>query len=387
MPEPGIQPTSLGVVVNDLDPLSRQIGDYYLLKHEIPRENLFHVALDPGAKGISAAQFDTATQQLRNSLPDRIQGLVLTWMQPYVVKCMSMTSAFTFGFDEKYCASKCNTTAVNNYARASSLEALSKFGIRPSMMLAADSLEEAKALIDRGASSRGWHYRHPDTRPAAWLVETSDKARSVRKSSYPEARHRFAGQLEIHVENSEAVENQRDILFYFTGSRWVPGITSNRYLPGAAADHLTSAGGQLSGGRQMSAVEWLQAGATGSYGTVTEPCNFTAKFPHPPRMIEQYLAGRTLLEAYWKSVLMPGQGVFIGDPLAAPYLGYRIEEKGGDLTVHTSQLLPGHYQWLAADSALGPFRPVGVEIELGSPPHELPLPNPLAAFYKLQPVD
>jgi hypothetical protein len=27
----------------------------------------------------------------------------------------------------------------------------------------------------------------------------------------------------------------------------------------------------------------------------------------------------TLLEAYWKSVAMPGRGLFIGEPLARPY--------------------------------------------------------------------
>jgi hypothetical protein len=26
-----------------------------------------------------------------------------------------------------------------------------------------------------------------------------------------------------------------------------------------------------------------------------------------------------VLEAYWKSVAMPGQGVFVGEPLAAPF--------------------------------------------------------------------
>jgi hypothetical protein len=26
-----------------------------------------------------------------------------------------------------------------------------------------------------------------------------------------------------------------------------------------------------------------------------------------------------LIEAYWKSVQMPGQGLFVGEPLAAPY--------------------------------------------------------------------
>jgi hypothetical protein len=32
-----------------------------------------------------------------------------------------------------------------------------------------------------------------------------------------------------------------------------------------------------------------------------------------------YLRGSTLIEAYWKAVAMPGQGLFIGEPLAAPF--------------------------------------------------------------------
>jgi len=64
---------------------------------------------------------------------------------------------------------------------------------------------------------------------------------------------------------------------------------------------------------------WLEAGATGSYGTVIEPCNMLQKFPHPAIVIGHYLAGETLIEAYWKSVDMPGQGIFIGEPLASPF--------------------------------------------------------------------
>ena len=45
------------------------------------------------------------------------------------------------------------------------------------------------------------------------------------------------------------------------------------FAPGAIADHLTS------------------AGATGSYGTVMEPCNLPEKFPHPAIAIGNYLAG------------------------------------------------------------------------------------------------
>jgi hypothetical protein len=36
-------------------------------------------------------------------------------------------------------------------------------------------------------------------------------------------------------------------------------------------------------------------------------------------LLRHYLAGETLIESYWKSVAMPGQGIFIGEPLARPY--------------------------------------------------------------------
>jgi uncharacterized protein (TIGR03790 family) len=69
----------------------------------------------------------------------------------------------------------------------------------------------------------------------------------------------------------------------------------------------------------MSALRWLEAGATGSYGTVVEPCNLTTKFPHPGLLLTYYRRGDTLLESYWRSVAMPEQGVFIGEPLARPW--------------------------------------------------------------------
>lgn len=103
------------------------------------------------------------------------------------------------------------------------------------------------------------------------------------------------------------------------GASAVSKLASNRFLPGAVADHLTSFGGDLLGGGQMSSLRWLEAGATGSYGAVAEPCNYTAKFPNVGLMMKHYLGGETLLEAYWKSVAMPGQGLFVGEPLARPF--------------------------------------------------------------------
>ncbi len=90
----------------------------------------------------------------------------------------------------------------------------------------------------------------------------------------------------------------------------------------------------------MSSLRWLEAGATGSYGTVTEPCNFPGKFPHPGLVMKWYFRGDTLIEAYWKSVAMPGEGLFIGEPLAAPYAGHRLYRQGGTLVLETRVLRP-----------------------------------------------
>ncbi|MNT97055.1 hypothetical protein D3C72_2392840 [compost metagenome] len=73
----------------------------------------------------------------------------------------------------------------------------------------------------------------------------------------------------------------------------------------------------------MSSQRWLEAGATASYGTVSEPCNYWQKFPNPTVLLRRYLSGMTALEAYWGSVAWPAQGLFIGDPLAAPYASFR----------------------------------------------------------------
>ncbi|HSR24641.1 MAG TPA: TIGR03790 family protein, partial [Candidatus Eisenbacteria bacterium] len=115
------------------------------------------------------------------------------------------------------------------------------------------------------------------------------------------------------------LRDRTDVLFYFTGLATVRGLDTLRFLPGAIADHLTSAGGILTGHDQMSVLRWLDAGATASYGAVIEPCNFQTKFPQPAVVIARYARGERLIEAYWKSVAWPGQGVFVGEPLAAPF--------------------------------------------------------------------
>ena len=182
------------------------------------------------------------------------------------------------------------------------------------MMLAGENFAGVKALIDRGVAS---DFTNP--KGNAYLLKTSDKSRSSRGQIFFKTASLFKGLWPVKYLEQDFIENKSNVMFYFTGLTHVPKIKSNTFLPGAVADHLTSTGGVLKGSNQMSILEWIKAGATGSYGAVIEPCNFIQKFPNPAVLMQYYLRGNTLIEAYWKSVAWPGQGVFVGEPLARPF--------------------------------------------------------------------
>lgn len=314
-PPPAIlAPANLGVIVNDDDPLSQQIAAYYIQQRGIPDSNVVHIRLQPGRQVIKPAKFIQILAQVRAATPANVQAWVLTWTTPYRVGCMSITTAFAAGYDEAYCAQGCKPTQASPYFDSDSTRPFTDYGWRPTMMLAGKNYAAVKDLIDRGLAADG-------TRPngTAYLLNSSDKARNGRVHYYPGIVMMQSDRFRLKIIKSDALRYRTDVMFYFTGLPQVEGITTNRYHPGAIADHLTSTGGNLVNSSQMSSLEWLEAGATGSYGTVVEPCSFIQKFPRPDIVINRYLNGETLLEAYWKSVAWPGQGVFIGEPLARPF--------------------------------------------------------------------
>jgi uncharacterized protein (TIGR03790 family) len=311
---PALSARDLAVVINTADPLSVAIGEYYVQQRHVPPANVARVHFGYHRVVLPAQEFAELKQAIDAQLPASIQAYALTWTRPYRVDCMSITAAFAFGFDERYCAIGCVTTQLSRYFNSASRRPFDDLQLRPAMSIAAVNFDQAKALIDRGVAADG-------TMPmgSAYLLTSGDAARDVRASTYTDAQMLAGDRVSIKLVNAAALEGRRDVMFYFIGAARVPGVESNQFLPGSIADHLTSYGGALTDGSQMSSLRWLEAGAAGSYGTVVEPCNFTAKFPNPGLLMHHYLAGETLIESYWKSVAMPGQGLFIGEPLAAPY--------------------------------------------------------------------
>jgi hypothetical protein len=93
-----------------------------------------------------------------------------------------------------------------------------------------------------------------------------------------------------------------------------------------------------------------------------------------------------LIEAYWKSVLMPGQGVFIGEPLARPYGGYRVQQEGQNWFVSGPMLQPDTtYTLYAADTLNGAYTRVAGDLKPSEYGTRLQLPTPVRLFYRLQP--
>ncbi|HUN74163.1 MAG TPA: TIGR03790 family protein [Steroidobacteraceae bacterium] len=310
---PGINARELALIINDADPLSVRVGEYYRLRRHIPRANILHVRL-AAAPVLSAAEFARVKEVVEARTPARVQAYALAWTEPYRVACMSVTSAFAYGFDPRFCTVGCRRTPMSPYFDSDTRRPFGDLHMRPTMMLAARDWAHAKALIDRGVAA-------DESFPlgTAYLLDTDDKQRDVRAATFTTADRWANARVRVRILSSDALRDRSDVLFYFTGLTRVAGLDTLHFLPGAIADHLTSFGGELIGSTQMSSLAWLEAGATASYGTVVEPCNFPQKFPSVPIVMRRYLAGETLIEAYWKSVAEPSQGVFIGEPLARPF--------------------------------------------------------------------
>ena len=382
LPKHRLETRELAVIINDRDPLSREIGRYYQQQRKIPEANIIRVAFAPDRPHIGADEFAALKQAVDAAAPAHIQAYVLTWAAPYRVECMSITSAFAFGFDQRWCSQeRCGTTQPSPYFASDSVAPYSDFKMRPTMALAAGDFAAAKALIDRGVGSDG-------SRPkgTAYLVSTSDRARNVRAALFPRVRQLLSPALTTRIVKTDQLTGRDDVMFYFTGRAQVEGLDGLGFLPGAVADHLTSTGGRLTDSKQMSALRWLEAGATGSYGTVVEPCAHVRKFPNPGILMQHYLRGETLIEAYWKSVQMPGEGIFIGEPLAAPFDFRELEVKPNELVLQTSSLRPGHYQLQTAPALIGPYKPERVSFRVSFPADSLHIPNMAAGVYRLTPL-
>jgi uncharacterized protein (TIGR03790 family) len=309
----GLIAERLGVVYSKDNAASVRVAMRYASARNVPSTNLVGLEV-PDRAIMTRSELVALRNEMLTKLPSSVQSLLLVWSRPYAVECMSVTMAFAAGYAPGFCEPGCGRTVLNPLFDTTGWLPADTVGWLPAMLLPAEDETLARAIIDRGTLSD-----HSAPPGVVYLIRTQDAARNVRAEGYADARALIGTRIEVRELGTPISGALPDAIGYFTGVEHVAELSQITFRPGAVADHLTSTGGALEGSPQMSALEWLRHGATGSYGTVSEPCNRAGKFPSPGVFFDHYLHGDTLLEAYWKSVAMPGQGLFIGEPLARPY--------------------------------------------------------------------
>ncbi|MDA1266487.1 MAG: TIGR03790 family protein, partial [Planctomycetota bacterium] len=180
-----------------------------------------------------------------------------------------------------------------------------------------NTLQEVLDMIDRSVAVDG-------TAPAGtfYFCETNDQARSgPRHDHYPNAVANLAtwgGQGQHLLANLPT--GFHDCLGVMTGLA-NPAIDDPAFtlLDGAFADHLTSYAATFTNNSQTKMSRWIAKGASGTSGTVEEPCAYAGKFAHA-RVHNTYFRGLTLGEAWLRSHgFKPFQSLLIADPLTRPW--------------------------------------------------------------------
>jgi uncharacterized protein (TIGR03790 family) len=182
-------------------------------------------------------------------------------------------------------------------------------------MITSTTLQEAKAIIDQGVAG-------DNTFPTQTVIlgHSSDFSRNIRYVTFDNAifNTRLRGNYSMVQGNSDTPLGLSNLLGYQNGL-YQFSISPNTFIPGAMADSLTSYGGLIFGPNdQTTLLAFINAGASGSYGTVVEPCAYLEKFPSPQDYFYQ-ARGFSLAESYYMSVTNPHQGLIVGEPLAAPF--------------------------------------------------------------------
>jgi uncharacterized protein (TIGR03790 family) len=316
------------VIVNQISSNSCALGNYYAERRQVPPDNVLRISWAGANISWTSAEFQTS---LLNPLLSMLATRQLTNQIDYVVLSMDIpfqtlngpvvngtTSALFYGLKTNSGPEAANIT--NSYAASEAIFRTAKPATAPgysflTTMLTADSLAQAMQLVDQGVASDG-------TFPSGTVVlaKSSDYLRNVRYHEFDNVMFntRIRGRYAMRREDSDSPSGQTNLLGYQTGLANF-SISPGTFVPGAMADSLTSYGGVIFGpSGQTSLLAFIYAGASGSYGTVTEPSPDTRKFPDPQVYFYQS-RGFSLAEAYYQSISIPYQGLIVGEPLAAPF--------------------------------------------------------------------
>ena len=338
------------VVINQSSSNSCELGNYFCERRQVPPENVLPIVWSGTNTSWTSNDFQI---NLLTPLMNMLAARQLTNQVDYVVLSMDIpfqtvqgstvngtTSALFYGLKPNGLGTR---SLFNSYASSEQIFAQAKPKTAPgysflTVMLTADSLAQAKQLVDQGVASDGQFPTGP-----VILEQTSDPLRNLRYPSFDNAIFdvRLRGNCSILRTNSDSMPGQTNVLGFQTGLANF-SIASNTFTAGAIADNMTSFGGIIFGpNSQTSLLAFINAGAAGSYGTVAEPLADPQKFPDPKVYFYQ-CRGFSLAECYYQSISVPYLGLVVAEPLSAPFAK------------------PGLGMWLVTNTVLSGMAPLSL---------------------------
>src|SRR5882672_9130409 len=322
------------VVVNQNSTNSVQLGNYYCEQRQVPPQNLLRINWAGGNVEWTNTDYNTyllnPLQAMLSSrqLTNQIDYIVLSMDIPYRVTsgsngANSTTSTLFYGFKpDSRSLTNCPVApgSTNLYAGSEGI-----FRSTPPIsatsnaflvtMITSSNLALAKQIVNQGVLGDATFPMQ-----TVYLAKSSDVFRNVRFATSDNAvfNTRLRGNYSMQRTNTSfnwifgsALGAQNGV--YFSS----PDGTA--FVPGAMADNFTSFGGLIfEDPGQLKLLEFLTAGASGSFGTVVEPCSYLEKFPSPQNYFYQS-RGFSLAECYYQSLTNPYQGLLVGEPLTAPF--------------------------------------------------------------------
>jgi uncharacterized protein (TIGR03790 family) len=348
------------VIINQASSNSCELGNYFCERRQVPPENVLYITWPGSNISWSSNDFQTVLlNPLLAMLPDRqltnqIDYVVLSMDIPFQTlngSCVnSTTSALFYGL--KNDAGPDWAGVANSYAGSEQVFRQAIPASAPGFsflatMLTADSLALAERLVDQGVAADGTLPVQP-----VILAKSSDPLRNIRFHAFDNAifNTRLCGDCSVQRTNLDSPWGLTNLLGFETGLAGFT-VSPHAFVPGAMADSLTSFGGIIFGPNgQTSLLAFIDAGATGSYGTVTEPSADSQKFPDPQAYFYQ-ARGFTLAESYYQSLYAPYEGLIVAEPLAAPF---QQTGSGAWLGISNNAVLSGtallSLQFTAADT-------------------------------------
>jgi len=322
------------VVANQASTNSVQLANYYCELRQVPPQNVLWINWTGTSPLWAVSDF---TANLANPLTAMLASRQLATQIDYVVLSMdipfsvtspdsfavnSTTSALFYGFkpDTNPPCSLALGSASLYTGSESPFRSAPPLGAGSNAflvtMITSSNLALAKQIVSQGVLGDGTF----PTQTVFLVKNPYDEARNVRFTLFDNAifnaRLRGAPAMQRIVASTP---NGLGPTFGYQAGVVDFTLSGVSAVPGAIADNLTSYGGLINGtGGQYDMLGFLAAGAAGTYGTVSEPCNYLEKFPNPLDYF--YLArGFNLAESYYQSVTNPYQGLMVAEPLSAPF--------------------------------------------------------------------